>query len=61
MIKKPVNNWVIEERLKHNDPRGYLDLIVATAALGNVQSIEYKSSKVYVISEEQYQQLDKKN
>lgn len=50
------NLWKLTE-LSEDDPRAYLDVIVSNARLGIIQAIQYQESRVFVISEEQYNKL----
>lgn len=50
------NLWTLTE-LRKDDPREYLELIIANAKFDKVQAIKYKNDTVFVISEEQYNKL----
>lgn len=50
------NLWTLTE-LRKDDPRGYLDIIVANARNDKIQAIKYKDDTIFVISEKQYQKL----
>ena len=48
--------WTLTE-LRQDDPRGYLDIIIANAKFDKVQAIKYKDDTVFVISENQYKKF----
>ena len=50
------NLWTLTE-LRKDDPREYLDIIIANAKYDKVQAIKYKDDTVFVISEHQYKKL----
>ena len=50
------NLWTLTE-LRKDDPREYLELIIANAKFDKVQAIKYRDDTVFVISEEQYNKL----
>lgn len=50
------NLWTLTE-LRIDDPRAYLDVIVANVRNDKIQAIKYKDDTVFVISEGQYKKL----
>ena len=50
------NLWTLTE-LRKDDPREYLDIIIANAKYDKVQAIQYQDDTVFVISELQYKKL----
>ena len=58
MTNNGYNLWKLAEP-PEDDPRTYLDVIISKVQLGVVQAIQYRENKVFVISEEQYSQIEK--
>ena len=58
MTNYEYNLWRLTEP-PEDDPRTYLDVIISNVQLGVVQAIQYRENKVFVISEEQYSQIEK--
>jgi len=50
------NLWTLTE-LRKDDPREYLDIIIANAKYDKVQAIQYQGDTVFVISKAQYEKL----
>ena len=50
-------NLLTLTELRKDDPREYLDIIIANAKYDKVQAIKYKDDTVFVISEHQYKKL----
>ena len=48
--------WNLTE-LRQDDPRNYLDVIIANAKFDKVQAIQYQDDTVFVISENQYKKF----
>ena len=56
MSNREYNLWTLTE-LRQDDPRNYLDVIIANAKYDKVQAIQYQGDTVFVISETQYKKL----
>ena len=56
MTNREYNLWTLTE-LRLDDPRNYLDVIIANAKYDKVQAIQYQGDTVFVISETQYKKL----
>jgi sulfur relay (sulfurtransferase) DsrF/TusC family protein len=56
MTNREYNLWSLTE-LRQDDPREYLDIIIANAKYDKVQAIKYKGDTVFVISENQYKKF----
>ena len=50
--------WTLIEP-SEDDARAHLEVIISNAELEVIQAIKYKQKKVFVISEEQYDQVKK--
>ena len=50
--------WTLIEP-SEDDARAHLEVIISNAELGVIQAIKYKQKKVFVNSEEQYDQVKK--
>lgn len=48
--------WTLTE-LRQDDPRNYLDVIIANAKFDKVQAIQYQDDTVFVISKAQYEKF----
>ena len=53
MTNREYNLWTLTE-LRKDDPREYLDIIIANAKYDKVQAIHYQGDTVFVISQAQY-------
>jgi len=53
MTNREYNLWTLTE-LRKDDPREYLDIIIANAKYDKVQAIQYQGDTVFVISQAQY-------
>ena len=56
MTNREYNLWTLTE-LRKDDPREYLDIIIANAKFDKVQAIKYKDDTVFVISKVQYEKF----
>ena len=52
MTNREYNLWTLTE-LRKDDPREYLDIIIANAKYDKVQAIQYQGDTVFVISQAQ--------
>ena len=56
MTDREYDLWTLED-LPADDPRDFLDIIIINARFCKPQAIQYKDHKVFIISQEQYNQL----
>ena len=56
MTNREYNLWTLTE-LRKDNPREYLNIIIANAKFDKVQAIQYQGDTVFVISKAQYEKF----